>query len=203
MSALADEGVGKFVNKYCVSSFQRVGSFRIKAGQKQGGNVAAYFCATDGRVLHVIAGPVDAKTFLEEAKWIVEKTAETIKGSKGDATRFKELIRKSHAERLENKYSTRVTPMLKDGTMHSLATASAYRDSEGRRLAPLLTLPEIENPADLKGQAPTAAKVHRLLAGHAIKKIEDVFGAIFEGILGEKVTTKPVEADRPFTGRGK
>ena len=39
--------VGKFVNEHFVSSFQRVATFRIVGGQKQGGNVAAYFCAFD------------------------------------------------------------------------------------------------------------------------------------------------------------
>ena len=45
---------------FFVSSFQKVATFRIVAGgQKQGGNVASYFCAPDGRVLHIVAGPVD------------------------------------------------------------------------------------------------------------------------------------------------
>ena len=39
-----------------MSSFQRVGTFRIVGKQKQGGNVATYFCAPDGRVLHSGSG---------------------------------------------------------------------------------------------------------------------------------------------------
>ena len=53
MNALANPEVGKYLNEYFVSSFQKVGTFRIVNGQKQGGNVASYFCAPDGRVLHV------------------------------------------------------------------------------------------------------------------------------------------------------
>ena len=58
MNALANENVGNYLNKYFVSSFQRVGTFKIVNGQKQGGNVASYFCMPDGRVLDVVAGPV-------------------------------------------------------------------------------------------------------------------------------------------------
>ena len=29
--------------------------------------------------------------------------------------------------------------------------------------------------------------------------IERVYGTVFENILGEKISTKPVETDRPFT----
>jgi hypothetical protein len=41
-------------------------------------------------------------------------------------------------------------------------------------------------------------RVHMLLAAHALTKIEKLYGSIFEGILGEKVTTKPVEVVTPF-----
>ena len=64
MNALANEEVGKYFNENFVSSYQKVATFKIVDGQKQGGNVASYFCAPDGRVLHVVAGPVDAATLL-------------------------------------------------------------------------------------------------------------------------------------------
>jgi hypothetical protein len=195
---LAKDDVGKFVNKFFVSSFQRVGSFKIVQGKKQGGNVVTYFCAPDGRVLHAIAGPVDEKAFLEEANWVVDKTKDAMTESKGNPEKFKELMRKHHAERLEAKYGARVTPVLKDQDLQNLETATAYRDSKGRPLAPVLPLPTIENQKDLKNQLANGAKVNRLFAAHAMMKIEDLYGAIFEGILGETVTTKPVEADTPF-----
>ena len=78
MNALANDEVGKYLNEYFVSSFQKVATFRIVGNQKQGGNVASYFCAPDGRVLHAIAGPVDAATMLREAKWVVETTKKAI-----------------------------------------------------------------------------------------------------------------------------
>ena len=43
-----------------------------------------------------------------------------------------------------------------------------------------------------------------LMAGHAMVKIEKVYGTVFENILGEKISTKPVEVVTPFpwVGRG-
>ena len=45
MGALNNDEVGKYVNEYFVSSYQKVATFQIVNGNKQGGNVAAYFCA--------------------------------------------------------------------------------------------------------------------------------------------------------------
>lgn len=40
---------------------------------RQGGNVASYFCTPDGRVIHVVAGPVNATHLLKEARWAVDQ----------------------------------------------------------------------------------------------------------------------------------
>jgi hypothetical protein len=200
VNALADRKVGELVNKHFIASFQRVGSFKIDGKQKQGGNVATYFCAPDGRVLNAIAGPVDAKTMLAETEWTIQKTRDAIKESKGNAEQFKKLLRKYHAERLKDKYGVRVTPILKDDAMQSLETALAYRDAEGRKLAPILSLPPIENKKEAR-ELSNLAKTHQLLAAHAGAKIEQLYGAVFQGVLNEKVTTKPVQIKTPFPWR--
>jgi hypothetical protein len=113
--------------------------------------------------------------------------------SNGDAQRYKTLLRLSHAQRLENNYQVKLAS---EAAPVDLRTAT-YRDGEGRRLAPVLPLPPVArgNPASSR-----AAQVHRLLAAHALTRIEDLYGAVFTGILGERVTTKPVQAPTPFTG---
>lgn len=60
------------MNDHFVSAWQKVGTFRIVNGEKQGGNVASYFCRPDGTVVHAVAGKVDARTFLAEARFAVE-----------------------------------------------------------------------------------------------------------------------------------
>ncbi|MGH7224707.1 MAG: hypothetical protein ACRELF_15905 [Gemmataceae bacterium] len=197
MNALADRKVGELINKHFIASFQRVGSFKIAGKKKQGGNVATYFCAADGRVLGAIAGPVDAKTMRDEVEWTIQKTRQAIKDSKGNADKFKALLRQAHAQRLRDKYGARVTPILKDQAGQSLETALAYRDKDGRKLAPVLSLPPIENKSEVRALS-NLAKTHQLLAAHAGAKIEQLYGAVFEGILNEKVTTKPVQVKTPF-----
>jgi hypothetical protein len=224
VNALADPDVGNYLNEYFVSSFQKVATFRIVAGgQKQGGNVASYFCAPDGRVLHVVAGPVDAATLLREARWVVETTKAAMAESKGDGIAFKTYFRKAHAERLRREHGLVVEPVTFDPPAHQDETSAlTYRDPSGRPLAPVLPPPPIDGPdvsfkfaqetaARALGAAPVAdrrgarwvlgnqGRVHMLLAGHALTKIDRIYGSIFENILGEKVSTKPVEVATPFS----
>ena len=222
MGALNNPDVGKFINENCVSSFQKVATFKIVGDKKQGGNVAAYFCAPDGRVLHVVAGPVDAATMLREAKWVVETAEKAIKESKGDGAAFKAAMRKAHADRLRADYGLVVEPVTYDPVVEQdPKSALTYNDPSGRPLAPKLPPPPIDGPdvalkdkqeaaarmsgarelKDAKGrgwQLNNQGRVNQIMAAHCMVKIENVYGTIFENILGEKISTKPVEIVTPF-----
>ena len=228
MNALANPEVGKYVNEHFSSSFQKVATFKIVGGAKQGGNVAAYFCAPDGRVLHAIAGPVDAPTFLREAKWVVDTTKKAMKAADGDGGKFKAYFRTAHAQKLKDEAGLVVEPVTFDPPeAQDAKDALTYRDPSGQPLAPRLPPPPIDGPdvslakADLEMRQLNAAnapggvavqdrrggrwqlgnqgKVDQLLAGHAMVKIERIYGTVFENILGEKISTKPVEVDSPFS----
>ena len=129
-------------------------------GQKQGGNVASYFCTPDGKVLHVVAGPVTADVLLREARWAVETLKLAQLECKDNAVRLKAFFRKVHSERLlhEHGYDIRVTAK------------------------------QINRPA-LAGQG----QVHRILAHEPLVAIGQVYKAVFEKVLGENVSTAPVE----------
>lgn len=222
MNALNNDQVGKYINEYFVSSFQKVATFKIVDGQKQGGNVAAYFCAPDGRVLHVVAGPVDAPTMLAEAKWVVETAKKAIDEAKGDGAKFKAAMRKAHADRLRSQYGVIVEPVTFDPPEEQDPnSALTYNDPSGRPLAPKLPPPPIDGPdvklqdkqvqlraaagafavADRRGGRVwlnNLARVHHLMAAHSMVRIETVYGTVFENILGEKISTKPVEVATPF-----
>jgi hypothetical protein len=222
VNALANPDVGKYLNEYFVSSFQKVATFKIVDGQKQGGNVASYFCAPDGRVLHVVAGPVDAPTLLHEAGWVVETTKRLMKESAGDGAKFKALLRTAHAERLRREHGLVVEPVTFDPPgPQDENSALTYHDPSGRPLAPKLPPPPIDGPdvsfrdaqvnatralgampvADKRGRRwvlGNQGRAHQLMAAYALAKIETVYGSVFEGILGEKVSTKPVEVTTPF-----
>ncbi len=222
MNALANPEVGKYLNENFASSFQKVATFRIVGNQKQGGNVASYFCAPDGRVLHVIAGPVDAQTLLREAKWVVENTKKAMAEAKGDGAVFKAYFRKAHAEKLRQEFGLMVEPVTYDPpTEQDPDSALTYNDPTGRPLAPKLPPPPIDGPdvsLRLKQEAaakaagampvfdrrggrwalPNQGRADMLMAAHSMVKIEKVYGAIFEGILGERISTKPVQVVTPF-----
>jgi len=229
VNALASPEVGKYLNEYFCSSFQKVATFKIVGGQKQGGNVASYFCAPDGRVLHIVAGPVDANTLLHEAKWVVETTKKAMEDSKGNGGSFKAYFRKAHAERLKNEHGLVVEPVTFDPVIEQDPnSALTYTDPTGRPLAPKLPVPPVDGPdVGIKAEAvalmarqkaaeaaPGArqlldrrgrpwvlgnqGRVHMLMAGHSMVKIENIYGSIFEGILNEKISTKPVEVVTPF-----
>jgi hypothetical protein len=227
VNALASPEVGKYVNEHFSASFQKVATFKIVGGAKQGGNVATYFCAPDGRVLHAIAGPVDAPTFLREAQWVVETTRKAMKAADGDGGKFKAYIRTAHADKLKAETGLVVEPVTFDPPdKQDEKDALTFRDPSGQPLAPRLPPPPIDGPdvslakAELDtrqlntANAPGAVeivcrgrkcsinnqgRVSQILAGHAMVKIERVYGTVFENILGEKISTRPVEVDRPFS----
>ncbi len=89
MNALSNPELGKYLDEHFVSAFQKVGTFRIVGRQKQGGNVASYFCAQDGRVLHVVAGPVNAQTLLREARWVVDTVKKSLEETETNGKSFK------------------------------------------------------------------------------------------------------------------
>jgi hypothetical protein len=222
VNALANPDLGKYLNEHFVSSYQKVATFQIVNGQKQGGNVASYFCAPDGRVLHVVAGPVDGATLLREAQWVVETTRRLMKESDGDGAKFKSGLRTAHADRLRREHGLVVAPVTFDPPdPQDENSALTYRDPTGRPLAPKLPPLPIDGPdvsfreaqlnaAKAAGAMPIAdrggrrwvlgnqGRVHHLMAAHSLAKIETVYGAVFENILGEKVSTKPVDIVTPF-----
>jgi hypothetical protein len=130
VNALANAEVGKYLNGSFISTFQKVGTFRIAGGQKQGGNVASYFCTPDGRVLHAIAGPVDADTLLREARWVVETyKLSALEGE--DDQHLEDLFWKAHSERLRKEHGVdlskgekRRRKLSQQGRVHLLMTAA-------------------------------------------------------------------------------
>jgi len=214
VNALANPAVGEYINEHFVSSFQKVATFQIVNGQKQGGNVAAYFCAPDGRVIHTVAGPVNADQMLHEARWVVESVRASIAQSEKSGTPFKAIMRRLHAERLRTEHGLVVEAATFDPPSGDDDGALSFRDPSGRPIVPILPPPPIEGPdvsfrarqdaakaagapavADREGRGwalGTQGQVHRLLAAHGMVKIERVYGSVMENILGEKVTTRPV-----------
>jgi hypothetical protein len=175
VNALANEEVGKYLNQHFVSSFQKVGTFQVANGQKNGGNVASYFCLSDGSVLHAVAGPVDAATLLREARWVAETRKLAMTTSRGDIDRYRAVFRKAHADRLQQEYQVKINSRKLAGDY--ALTAFTEQDFNRR----------------LGCQAGNRqARVHWLLALFPLVPIDQIYPVVFEKILGEKVSTLPV-----------
>ena len=174
MGALATPMVGDYLNRHFVSAFQKVATFQLNGGQKQGGNVASYFCTPDGRVLHAIAGPVDAGTFLREARWAHE-TLQLAQLENRSPAQLQAFFRKAHLERLQLEQPL-VIP-------------------EKRLPAPdRVTAKVLDELFVLNRHLPVSnqGKVHLLLAVGPMPPLEHVYRVVFEEILGERISTHPV-----------
>ena len=174
MNALAKEEVGKYLDRHFVSAFQRVATFRVAGAQKQGGNVASYFCTPEGMVLHAIAGPTDETSFLREARWAVDTyNLAILKNLRGDQ-QVRAFFRKVHFERLQTEHGVSAQD-LRFSTKH----------------APMQDWKSffVQN---LHRVAGNQGKVHLLLVATPLPRIHDVYQTVFEKILNERISTKPV-----------
>jgi hypothetical protein len=74
--------VGAFLASHFAAGWKKIGTFSIVCGatpngncstsRKVGGNVVAYFCTPDLRILHAVWGPESPERFLAEAGWAVD-----------------------------------------------------------------------------------------------------------------------------------
>ena len=169
MNALADEKVGEFVNDHFVSAWQKVGTFRVVNGEKQGGNVASYFCRTDGTVVHAVAGPVDAATFLAEAKFAVEldKLAQ-LDGGKSEEKQ-KKVVADAHLKRVKM-----------EARGSGWGNVSDLRSSRGDKFH-----------ADFH-KLDTPGKVSALLWSKPLAPLEEVYPQVWEKVLNQSRNVAPV-----------
>jgi hypothetical protein len=109
VNALANPEVGKYLNASFVSTYQKVGTFTLNGGQKQGGNVASYFCTPDGRVLHAVAGPVKARVLLREARWATDIAKLALLDNPKDDLQLRTFFWNAHAQRLLQEHGLDLT----------------------------------------------------------------------------------------------
>jgi len=182
VGALAQAEVGDYLNKYFVSSYQKISNFTIKGnGQKQGGNVASYFCTPDGRVLHAVAGPVGGQKFLQEVRWVEETWKLTELHEVKTLDQLQALFREAHLERLARELNVTIPrnqlPELEPATV-TTAIGGPYVN--------LL----------LSKSANQQAQVHLLLAAYTAPKLARVYDTVFATILNQEVSTAPVVAKK-------
>jgi hypothetical protein len=158
------------------STYQKVGTFRVVNGQKQGGNVATYFCLADGTVVHAVAGVVTPKQFLQEARWAVDIRKLAITQAGGDAGKYRATLRKGHLERLSAENGLTIP-------VNALPRITQYAP-------PVPNMAVVRQPQTVG--IGRAGQVNTLLAYYPLPKLEQVYPIVFEQVLGEKLSTLPV-----------
>lgn len=175
MGALSRPDVGDYLNRHFVAGFQKVATFRINGEEKQGGNVAGYFCTAEGLVLHAVAGPVNGATFLREARWAIDTYNLALLEDRKTLPELRAFFRNAHIDRLQNEYTVVVA-------LSAPANPAAFNVSNLGRLL------DHNQHLGLDNQG----KVHLLLAVAPLPRLNQVYQTVFEKILGEQISTRPV-----------
>jgi hypothetical protein len=186
--ALAKPEVGDFLTKNFVSVHDKVGTFQVKVGSdgktpnRNGGNVAAFFCTPTGYVIHVAAGPRTAEAFLAEAKWAVAVYSQIMSDRSLGAAQ-------ARADQIP-----RVTAALRQA--HSQAHDLLNKPDQnvpGRELV----LHEPPSDPKLKGLDDASRnqrkQVHKLFKTRAYEPLATIGPKVYTDILGEKVTNQDVQ----------
>ena len=186
--ALAKPEVGDFLTKNFVSVYDKVGTFQVNVGpdgktpNRNGGNVAAFFCTPSGLVIHVAAGPRTAEAFLAEAKWAVavysqiksDRSLGSVRARADQNPRVAAALRQAHGQALE--LLTKPNP---SAPGIELVRHQASSDTKLQGL----------EAAGLKQRA----EVHRLLKTNAFEPLASVGPEVYTNNMGEKVTPQEVQ----------
>ncbi len=195
------------MNEHFVSSYQKVGTFKIVNGQKQGGNVATYFCMPDGTVLDVIAGPVDAKKFLQAARWVVEthKTALTESNPKPKQTGVLVVVAQDRRRDDLDDVDIGPTPppavvpnkpkITKATPAHNTFFRKAHAERFMAEFSPNMSWrqPNANVPTRLPMHMSKQAQTQWLLASYQSPKVKDIYKIVYEDILRERISNLPVD----------
>ncbi|MSQ95269.1 MAG: hypothetical protein EXR98_12030 [Gemmataceae bacterium] len=202
MNALADQRVADYLNESFVCTYLKVGTFQVVKGQKQGGNVASYFCLHDGGVLHVVPGQVNADKLLAESRWAYEtrKAARTVATNlvreTTDMKKYKDQVTRAHAERyyLEQQL---MAGMMPGGMMQGGMNQGGMQQGGGMMQGPVLNVPLGKNgsvllPGSLPRHLVPQSQAHWLLARQPLAKLDTVYPVVWTQMLNEQLSTLPV-----------
>ncbi len=168
MNALAKPKVGDYLNDHFVSSHQKVGTFQKVGNAKVGGNVASYFCKSDGTVIHAIPGPVDAATFLSEARFAVELHNSALLLATTGTNKHANLTQQKtvYAKVIKKGFEDRVGPTIPVNKSNKVAGWQPDRSQQG-----MVNLTLFQTP---------------------LPRLEVLYPYVWEKVLREKLSAAPI-----------
>jgi hypothetical protein len=126
---------------------------------KNGGNVASYFCTPAGRVIHAVVGPVNADELLEEAQWAIDTFAALANAPLRDQVQY---VGMAHQTALGREVA-----------------APNWGKSKWSRPVAAQTSPR---------RGGRSQQIHELLAEQPMATLVSVYQEIFEHILGQRIS---------------
>src|SRR5438128_1080009 len=152
----------------------------------------------DGARFKAIFREAHAKKLLEETGLKVEPiTYDYVASSENDALQFHDPTGRPLAPKLPPPPIDGPDVRLQEKELN-LRQANAAKGMGGGAGGPAAYCTD---KAGKRWNIGTQGSVHQIMAAHSMVKIENVYGTIFENVLGEKISTKPVEVATPFPWR--
>ena len=141
--------------------------------------MASYFCLSDGTVVHAVAGPLDAKQFLREAKWAAEVRKLAVAEAGGDAVEVSRHDPQGTPERLAVEHDV--------ADPAERAAADRRRRAAGASATTSVLLPAAASRRHTGTGSPD------LGPRYPLPKLSQLYPIVFEDVLKEKLSTLPVQ----------
>jgi len=210
--------VAALLGEHFVAAHQQVGDFEVTNVDgrldKNGGNVASYFCTPSGRVLHAVVGPVKADELLAEAQWVLDAYLPLTDKRLDEQAR--EMARAHYAEwggsdseswsqhqPRQNQFTAwqqpaRPVPYARTQQANVRTQQANVRTQQQYARAQQQSRQQFP----WRGGGSREQRIHMLLAARPMAPVTDVFEEVFEHILGQKVSKAAPNlmlADRQLT----
>ena len=188
---MSDPRVGQYLGEHFIATYHQIGDFEVVNVngklQKNGGNVASYFCTPDGRVIHVTAKPISAEQLLKQATWAVETYQEVSTAAPGNLRAQWKLVEQAHLGRLqgnilefESQVKAEMPRAQKD--YHDKIRAQYEHPGKKRPPEPALVIARRRAAQRLGGD-----RAHQIMAAQPLAPFREIYREVFEKLTNERV----------------
>jgi hypothetical protein len=155
--------------------------------QKNGGNVASYFCTPDGKVIHVTAKPINADQLLKQATWAVEAYEDVAYSAPGNLRAQRTLMERAHIGKLQGNISafeSQVQAEIPRAQKDYYNKVKAQYAHAGRKRPPVPALIIARRRA---AQRLGGDRAHQIMVAQPLAPFREVYKEVFEKLTNERV----------------
>ena len=164
--------------------------------QRNGGNVASYFCTPDSRVIHAVGKNVSGDRLLREARWAVETFQQVEASAPANLDQRARLFEQAHLSALKVDPSTflaRVNQQFPEALRiytekQKTSPGWSSRQERNRSVYDRIDPPLVEARLRASRQFP-GDRAHQILAAQPWPKFSWVAKRMFEDLAGERFTS--------------